>query len=312
MKTILVALALAAALLTGCTTTRDGVVTTRTVDTVKMSNVVFLASQTGVSVAVRKAPENSIYFRTTLSILDAVIANGTTDPQEILRALSALGLGVEDADVATAITSGFSLYQIYFGDVVAARVDRVQNLRPILESFRAGIRSGLALASAFGEPGRVCEHEDMEWTEPGWCAAPYPTVVLLGTNKNSFGTVTNPPLARAKTITTVTNIVWVTNDAMQTPTKGQVIPVQFAETNRTLGGLPTLYPAVRVFAHIPTNTTWRMQMQTDADSPDDWTTLPYAVHRNGGIECLVTNTRKLPYGLRFRAVFVANAPPQEF
>jgi len=293
MKTLITLLV--AVLLIGCTTTQNGVTTTRTVDPVKTSNVVFVVSQTAVAMTVRKEPDTRAYFQASVAVLDVVTAGDKLDPQSIREALALVEIG-ENEDTWSAITAALGIYQIYFGDVIGAQVDKVKNLRPVLEALREGIHAGLSAH----EVGKVCEQAD------NLCADPLSTTTsapVFWFNGNGYSSVLSPGLPSVTNWVRITNVFTVPQVLTAPPVRGTFLSMDFTATNRVLTGMTTPSAAVRYWVDVPTNTVWKAELQ-DATATDGlWTSMPGGNNTPGRFEIYISNSRVRGNAIRVRAVF---------
>lgn len=158
MKTKLIMAALAGLLLavtTGCKTTAGGgVVRTDTngivtigswvVNTNDVYNGVRIAAKIGTQEALRADPKGApVYLGLVQQTLTAALGRDELDPMAIRKSITGLGY-MPSAEAATGIEAGLALYQAFFGQVVAQKIDNASPyLRPALTALRDGIQAGL-------------------------------------------------------------------------------------------------------------------------------------------------------------------------
>lgn len=131
------------------TTNPDGTLTTNTVttlDTAKTTNAINAAVPVLVRLAVAKEPACKQYLQDVmLAIILFTQTSQTLDPADLNNALTATGVGaLQTPETQAAIDTVVALYQVYFGNAVAAKLAKPQWLIPVLQSLAEGIQKGLA------------------------------------------------------------------------------------------------------------------------------------------------------------------------
>jgi hypothetical protein len=143
---------LAAGLSTGCkttaTTTVSGGVTntvqTTSLDPERTAGVIQALVPAGVALAAEKDTNSIAYFRASSILLHALVDNGATDPAQVKATLDTISVKELRTPEAAAVTqAALGIYQAYFADVVARKLDNNQWLVPVLTAIAEGIDAGL-------------------------------------------------------------------------------------------------------------------------------------------------------------------------
>ena len=146
--TIIVLIGLAGiivALCAGCKTTANpsGVVTVggHAIDPLKTGKVVQLAAKYGALEAIRQKPETRQYFQIASVAVTTVIASGNYSTVNLTDSINAV---TGNADVSIAIADALGLYNDFFGDLVAAKLDAQSPYTvPVLTGLAAGIQQAV-------------------------------------------------------------------------------------------------------------------------------------------------------------------------
>lgn len=139
----------------GCATTStvtvgaDGTTTTNTVtilDIPKTTNAINAVVPVAVRLAVEKYPQAKPYFQdvaVAISIF-ATSTNSTFSPAELNAAITnTVNSSSVNADVLSAVDGAVALYQAYYGDALAAKLNFPVWLVPVLQSLSGAINAGL-------------------------------------------------------------------------------------------------------------------------------------------------------------------------
>lgn len=132
---------------TGCTTSSSvdasgQTNTVRKVDPVRTANVIAASAETSALIAMRNDAKTRAYFSAATSTISLLLNDGKFDAQAVRESLAQINVGEND-DTWLAITAGLGIYQIYFGEVVAQRLDQNEYVRPVLQGMRDGFLRAL-------------------------------------------------------------------------------------------------------------------------------------------------------------------------
>jgi hypothetical protein len=152
---VTIALAFAIA---GCTTTTkitnnpDGTSVTNTVthlDPQRTSTVIKAIIPPAVVLAVNQEPATRQYLEKAQIAVCAAASAGKFSPDELRAAIDATGVKeIQTPEVQAAIQSIYGIYEAYYGDVVAAKLNGNEWLVPVLTAICDGLRDGLAASPA--------------------------------------------------------------------------------------------------------------------------------------------------------------------
>ncbi len=146
-------IALAAMVIVGCSTTEkvitlpDGSTATNTttrLDPVRTSNAIKAILPTAVTFAISQEPSSRVYIEKAQLAVCATASAGKFSPDELKAAIEATGVKeIQTPEVQTAIQAIYGIYQAYYGDVVAAKLNQNEWLVPVLSAICDGLRDGL-------------------------------------------------------------------------------------------------------------------------------------------------------------------------
>jgi hypothetical protein len=129
----------------GCRTTTNpaGVVTVggQRIDPIKTGKLVQLAAKYGALEAIRQHPDSRIYFAEAAGGIAIAINSGNYNPTNVTMSLTFV---TGNDEVGNAIADALTLYQSFFGDLVAAKLDGASPYTvPVLAGLAAGIQQAV-------------------------------------------------------------------------------------------------------------------------------------------------------------------------
>lgn len=143
-------------LTTGCTTTQqithwpDGTSTTNAVkqlDPQKTASAIRFIIPSAVTIAVAHEPSAREYIAKAQVAICFAASAGQTSPDQLKAAVNATGVReIQTPEAQTAITAVYGIYEAYYGDVIAQKLDQNQWLIPVLRAICDGLTEGLANA----------------------------------------------------------------------------------------------------------------------------------------------------------------------
>lgn len=114
------------------------------IDPVKTGKAVQIAAKYGALETIRQKPETRIYFEEAAAGISIAINSGNYNPTNIVGSLT---LATGNQDVASGIADALTLYQNFFGDLVAAKLDEQSPYTvPVLSGLAAGIQQAVDLS----------------------------------------------------------------------------------------------------------------------------------------------------------------------
>lgn len=147
---------LSAFLFTGCVSTRtistdaNGVSQTNTVthlDPQRTANAIQAIIPPAVQLAVAEQPAAREYIVKAQIAVCTAAAAGNLTPDQLKAAVDATGVKeLQTPEAQAAISAVFGIYQAYYGDVVAQKLNQNQWLQPVLSAICKGLSDGLAAA----------------------------------------------------------------------------------------------------------------------------------------------------------------------
>jgi hypothetical protein len=145
---------LAAGCFTGCmteqhvTTAPDGTSVTNTVtklDPARTSKAIHAIITPATSLAVSEEPKVRPYVEKAQVAICTAAAAGKYSPDELKAAINATGINeIKTPEVQAALQSVYGIYDAYFGDVVAQKLNQNDWLIPVLSSICESLKDGLA------------------------------------------------------------------------------------------------------------------------------------------------------------------------
>jgi hypothetical protein len=101
-------------------------------------------AQIGTYFTIAKYPDAKAYFQAAGVVLGALINSGNVDAAAVVAAIDGIKVNeLHNAEARLAITAALQLYQLQWGQAVAANIDAQTYCIPILTAFRNGILAGL-------------------------------------------------------------------------------------------------------------------------------------------------------------------------
>lgn len=137
----------------GCKTVQtpnpDGTTNSSVVfDPVAAQATVASIAEIGTYMAVRDNPQSAKYLSLAVVTINSFVQEGQFDPAEIERKLVALKIdGLEDPYAVMGVRAALIFYKNAYASVVAQKLDKAGNLKPILVALSSGISAGLSSAS---------------------------------------------------------------------------------------------------------------------------------------------------------------------
>jgi hypothetical protein len=112
-------------------------------------SVMQTGAQIGTFFTIQKYPDAKAYFEAGAIVIGALINSGSVDPASVLHAIDGIKVNeIHNAEARMAITAALQLYQLQWGQAVAANIDAKTYCIPILTAFRSGILAGLDSAGS--------------------------------------------------------------------------------------------------------------------------------------------------------------------
>lgn len=157
MKKIIITMflftAFLAVMLTGCATTQnitqfpDGTSVTNVVtklDPARTAAALRVIVVTGTRIAVTQDPESREYLSKAQLAICTAAAAGQVSPEQLKSAVDATGIKeLKTPEAQVAISSVYGIYQAYYGDVVAQKLNQNEWLVPVLAAICEGLSDGL-------------------------------------------------------------------------------------------------------------------------------------------------------------------------
>jgi hypothetical protein len=125
----------------GCKTTGEP---TPVVASPAVLQVMQTGAQIGTYFTIAKYPDSRAYFEAAGVVIGALINSGNVDAAAVVAAIDGIKINeLHNAEARLAITAALQLYQLQWGQAVAANIDAKTYCIPILAAFRNGILAGL-------------------------------------------------------------------------------------------------------------------------------------------------------------------------
>jgi hypothetical protein len=148
----------AAGCLTGCitqqhvTTLPDGTSVTNVVkklDPQRTAKAIKAIIPPAVTFAVKQEPSSRVYIAKAQAAICFSAAAGKFSPEELKAAIEATGIKeIQTPEVEAALQAVYGIYDAYYGDVIAQKLNQNEWLIPVLTAMCDGLTDGLTNAPA--------------------------------------------------------------------------------------------------------------------------------------------------------------------
>ena len=138
---ILSAIGLSVLLLTGCVTTPTG---QRQLDPQRTAAVIKTIVPPATRYAIAKEPQCRQWLVDVKVAICTLSESGKVTPDDLKTAVASTGINeIQTPESQAAIQAVYGIYEAYFADVTAQKLDQVQWLSPVLNAICDGLNDGL-------------------------------------------------------------------------------------------------------------------------------------------------------------------------